>query len=328
MQKDIHILWSQFQKPAIMKRRTYLRTMGAGVAVVQFTPQVLKGIGQQPSYIRLGGPVFDHYDDPGEWIAAIQKLGYRAINSPVEPGTDPLLIKAYEEAARKNDIVIAEVGAWSNPLSPNKAEAEKAIEKCIQGLQLADQIGARCCVNISGSKNPDYWAGPHKDNLTEETFDQVVETTRKIIDEVKPDRTFFALEAMPWSFTYSTETYLQLYRAIDRKRFGVHLDPVNMITSPRDYFCNGKLIREMFAKLGPYIKSCHAKDITLREDNYIPQLDELRPGLGKLDYPLYLQELAKLSDVPLMMEHLETAAEYKLAADHIRSVGRSTQIDI
>jgi len=133
---------------------------------------------------------------------------------------------------------------------------------------------------------------------------------------------------MPWSFPDSTETYLQLLKAIDRSHFGVHLDPVNMITSPRDYFYNGKLISEMFSKLGAYIKSCHAKDITLREDNYIPQLDEVRAGLGNLDYAVFLKELGKLNDVPLMMEHLETAEEYDLAAKHIRSVGASINISL
>ena len=311
-----------------MKRRAYLKTMGAGVAAVRIAPLSVAGQGINSSYVRLGGPLFDPYEDPGQWVELVKGLGYRAINSPVEPGTDPQLIKAYEDTAKQNDIVIAEVGAWSNPISPDRAEAEKAIHMCIAGLQLADQIGARCCVNISGSKNPEYWAGPHEDNLTEETFNQVVEITRKIIDAVKPGRTFFALEAMPWSFPDSTETFMKLLKAIDRERFAVHLDPVNMITSPRGYYNNGKLIREMFAKLGPYIKSCHAKDITLREDNLIPQLDELRPGLGNLNYGVYLQELAKLKDVPLMMEHLKTAEAYKLAADHIRSVGRSIQVSI
>ena len=84
----------------------------------------------------------------------------------------------------------------------------------------------------------------------------------------------------------------------------------------------------MFSVLGPHIKSCHAKDITLREDNYIPQLDEVRPGLGTLNYGVFLRELAKLEDVPLMMEHLSNDEEYKLAADHIRSVGQSVQIEI
>jgi len=311
-----------------MKRKTFLQTLGAGLAAIQVAPMVTRAEGINPSSVRLGGPVFGTYDEPGQWIDLLKKSGYRAAYCPVGPGTDEQLIKSYELAAKQHDIVISEVGAWSNPISPDQTEADNAIEKCIEGLHLADQIGARCCVNVSGSKNPKYWAGPHEENLSPEVFDQVVEITRKIIDAVKPTRSFFALEAMPWSFPDSTETYLQLLKAMDRKQFGVHLDPVNMIRSPRDYFNNGRLIREMFSKLGPHIRSCHAKDITLREDNYIPQLDELRAGLGKLDYTVYLQELAKLKDVPLMMEHLDTPEEYNLAASHIRSIGKSINISI
>ncbi|MCK4746886.1 MAG: TIM barrel protein, partial [Bacteroidales bacterium] len=311
-----------------MRRKTFIKTLGTGITVIQLAPLVLSGHERDQSSVRLGGPVFGPYDEPEQWINLLKTSGYRAAYCPVNPGADEQLIKAYEHAARKHDVVISEVGAWSNPISPDRAEAEKAIHMCIAGLQLADQIGARCCVNISGSRNPDYWAGPHEENLTKGVFDQVVEVTRKIIDAVKPQRSFFALEAMPWSFPDSTETYLQLLKAIDRSQFGVHLDPVNMIASVRDYFNNGKLIREMFAKLGSHIRSCHAKDITLREDNYIPQLDELRAGLGNLNYAVYLRELAKLMDVPLMMEHLDTAEEYELAAKHIRSVGKSNAISL
>ncbi|MDX2429901.1 MAG: TIM barrel protein [Bacteroides sp.] len=312
----------------MMKRRTYLKTMTAGVAAVNLAPGLLYGHSNKEASVRLGGPVFEPYDDPDTWVASLKGLGFRAAYCPVKAGEDESIIRAYEKAARENDIVIAEVGAWSNTIASDPDEAKAALEKCIAGLELADQINSRCCVNVSGSKNSEYWAGPHKDNLTQETFDQVVEVTRKIIDAVKPTRTFFALEAMPWAFPDSTETYLQLLKAIDRKQFGVHLDPVNMITSVRDYYGNGALIKEMFAKLGPHIRSCHAKDITLREDNYIPQLDELRPGLGTLDYSIYLRELSKLDEVPLMMEHLKTAEEYKLAADYIRSVGKSISLNI
>jgi hypothetical protein len=82
----------------------------------------------------------------------------------------------------------------------------------------------------------------------------------------------------------------------------------------------------MFTNLGPHVCSCHAKDITLREDNYIPQLDEIRAGLGNLDYSVFLKELSRLKDFPFMMEHLTTEEEYKLAADYIRGIG--TSIDI
>lgn len=311
-----------------MKRRTYIQTVGAGLAALHLDPGNVIGRPPNNPYVRLGGPVFEPYEGPEAWVNALRKRGYRAGNCPLEPGAGEQEIRDLENAAREHDVVIAEVGTWSNTLSPDPGEAKEAIEKCIAGLVLAEQVGARCAVNISGSKNQKYWAGPHPDNMTQPVFDQVVEITRKIIDAVKPHRTVFALEAMPWAYPYSTETYLHLLKAIDRKGFGVHLDPVNMITSPQDYYNNGKLIREMFAKLGPHIKSCHAKDITLREDNYIPQLDEIRPGLGTLDYGIFLQELSRLRDVPLMMEHLKTDEEYTLAADHIRSVGRSVQIQV
>lgn len=310
-----------------MKRRNFIQTLGTGLLALQLNP-VHARAGSSSSRLRLGGPVFGSYEDPEEWVRLLNQSGYRAAYCPLQPGADPLLIRAYREAADRHDIVISEVGAWSNTISPDAQEAAEGIKKCIAGLELADEIGARCCVNISGSRNATYWAGPHPDNLSPEVFDLVVETTRKIIDSVKPSRTHFALEAMPWSFPDSTESYLQLLKAVDRPQFGVHLDPVNMIRSPREYFSNGALIREMFSRLGPHILSCHAKDIVLREDNYIPQLDEIRAGRGNLDYGVYLRELARLREVPLMMEHLDTAGEYEQAATYIRTVAKSVDIAI
>lgn len=131
---------------------------------------------------------------------------------------------------------------------------------------------------------------------------------------------------MPWAYPDSPDNYLRLLKAIDRPRFGVHFDPVNMVVSPQIFFKNGDFIRDCFKKLGSNIRSCHAKDITLREDNYIPQLDECAPGLGKLNYNMFLVELSKLKDIPLMMEHLNTADEYASAADYIRSVGKLNKI--
>jgi len=311
-----------------MKRRKFNHfvAVGVGASVVIPSYSLSRNTGQ--NYVRLGGPVFEKYSDPDEWISALKQLKYRAAYCPVEVGTDEIEIKAYQKAALENDIIISEVGAWSNTISLDDNERKEAIDKCVRGLELAEQIGANCCVNISGSRNPEYWAGPHEDNLTKDTFDLVVETTRKIIDSVKPSRTFFALEPMPWSYPDSPDNYQKLLKAIDRSRFGVHFDPVNMVVSPQIYFKSGDFIRECFKKLGSNIRSCHAKDITLREDNYIPQLDECQPGLGKLNYNVFLTELSRLKDIPLMMEHLNTAEEYASAAGYIRSVGKRNKIVI
>lgn len=271
--------------------------------------------------MRLGGPVFKKFQTPDEWVKCILDLGYRAAYCPVDSNAGDEEIKAYASAAQNADIIIAEVGAWSNPLSRDEKERKAAIEYCQKQLDLADRIGARCCVNISGSRG-EQWDGPHPDNLTPETFDMVVETTRTIIDAVKPTRTFYTLEPMPWAFPDSADSYLKLIHAIDRPGFAVHLDPINMICSPHRFFNNSEFLKECFKKLGPYIRSCHAKDIRLTGKLTV-HLEEVRPGLGSFDYLTYLKELQKIDrDTPLMIEHLPSEEEYTLAAKYIRDVAR------
>jgi sugar phosphate isomerase/epimerase len=147
-----------------------------------------------------------------------------------------------------------------------------------------------------------------------------VDTTRAIIDAVRPSRTFYTLEPMPWMYPDSIESYLDLIRAIDRPQFGVHFDPVNLINSPQRYFTNGEFMHAFIARLGSSIRSVHAKDIHL-QDKLTVHLDEVRPGLGELDYRTLLRELDRLApDLPLMLEHLPQASEYDLAAAYVRGV--------
>jgi sugar phosphate isomerase/epimerase len=277
--------------------------------------------------MRLGGPVGGRFDDPAAWIQAVRQRGYRAANCPLEAGADRETIQAYAKAAARADIVIAEVGAWSNPLSTDEATRQAALRKCEESLALADEIGARCCVNITGSRG-ERWDGPHPDNLTPQTFDAIVETTRAIIDAVKPLRTYYTLETMPWMYPDSARSYLDLLRAIDRTRCAAHLDPVNLVYSPQRYYANAALIRECFRLLGPHIVSCHAKDIVLR-DTLTTHLDEVCPGRGGLAYKVYLEELARLDpDVPLMLEHMSSEQDYQEGAAYVRSVAAQVGVTL
>ena len=308
-----------------MNRRKFTKiTMVSSVGIITKSPAL--NVFQLKSNIRLGGPIFRKFNNPDEWISALKELNYKAAYCPVELNAAAEEISGYREAAQKAKIVIAEVGAWSNPIDPDDSKSKAAIEKCTKSLLLADEIGANCCVNISGSRNPKYWAGPHKENLTAATFDMIVETTRKIIDAVKPKNTFYALETMPWCFPDSVDSYEKLIKAIDRKQFGVHFDPVNLVISPQVYFTNGQMISDAFRRLGKWIKSCHAKDILLLENELTPHLPEVRAGLGNLDYKTFLKELLKLDGIPLMLEHLKTQEEYKLAAEYIRKTGSEINI--
>lgn len=306
-----------------LSRRNFMAGTLALAGTALTSPATLAANASIPQHaIRLGGPVFEPTNgDPAQWVQALKTLGYSAAYCPVGPEAGDDSIQAHAKAAKRANIIIAEVGAWSNPLSADKTERQAALNKCRKSLSLADRIGARCCVNISGSRG-DQWAGPSEKNLTSETFDMIVETTRAIIDDVKPTRTFFTLETMPWAYPDSVDAYVRLLKAINRKQFAVHLDPTNLICSPQRYYNNGELIRECFRRLGPQIKSCHAKDVLL-DTKALTHLSEVRIGLGRLDYTVFLKELSKLRDIPLMLEHLPNAQEYRLAAEQVRSVAKS-----
>jgi sugar phosphate isomerase/epimerase len=273
--------------------------------------------------MRLGGSVFAKDNSPEGWVEALKHCGFTAAFWPFEKRMDESITNAFVKAAESNDILIAEVGVWNNPLSSDKETKRAAIKACQEMLAVADSIGARCCVNIAGSRG-EQWDGPHPENFSEDTFDMIVDTVRTIIDAVKPVNTFYTLEPMPWVFPESPDSYLRLIKAIDREHFAVHLDPVNMIANPRLYYNNGAFIRECFEKLGPYIKSCHAKDILLSGVLTV-HLDEVIAGLGALDYRAYLTELNKLdADMPLMLEHLHTEEEFLQAAAYVRSAAENT----
>jgi len=277
--------------------------------------------------MRLGGPIFQRPNSPEAWVVSVQAKGYRAAYCPVGPDADDTTVRAYEDAARKADLVIAECGAWSNPLSKEEKIRNEALANCRRQLDLAERIGARCCVNIAGSRGAK-WDGPCAEDLTEETFALVVESVRSIIDAVKPKRAFYTLETMPWMYPDSVESYERLIKAIDRPQFAVHYDAVNLVNCPARYFNNAALIREFVRRMGPKIKSCHLKDIRLAPDLTV-HLSEVPLGDGGLDHRCLLTELNGLDvDLPVMLEHLSGEKEYDAAARYARDVAAKAGVKV
>jgi len=309
-----------------LSRRHFVKNSAIAATWLTLRPIVFQGgSGKQTGNpVRLGAPVPGKFSDPAEWVKAVKSLRYSAAYCPVQPGAAPELIKSFRNEAARNNVIIAEAGVWNNMLDPDELKRKENIRKNVETLRLADEIGAKCCVNISGARG-EIWDGPYPGNYARETFDMIVETVRKIIDEAKPVSTFFTLEPMPYMLPDSPDSYLQLIKAIGRKQFAAHLDPVNMISSPQIFYNNATFIRDCFKKLGPYIKSIHAKDITIMPELTV-HLEERRPGLGSLDYGVFLKETSRIKDVPFMLEHLESHEEYLLAAKYVRETGAKNGI--
>ncbi len=277
----------------------------------------------QPRYpIRLGGPIFKPPADPEELAILHRKSGYSAAYCPSVRLDDRERIRDIVNAFSKHQVVIAEVGRWCNLMDADPGKRKANFDSVCEGLALADELGALCCVNIAGSFNEKVWFGPHPKNISQEFFDLAVENARRIIDSVQPKRAKFCYEMMGWTLPDSPDSYREMLLAVDRPAFAVHLDPCNLVNSPRRFYENAALIDECFDKLGPWIVSCHAKDVAWEVEMQI-HFREVIIGTGQLDYRRYLTRLSQLpQQPPLMMEHLAGPEEYAQSREYIQAVGQ------
>ena len=259
--------------------------------------------------MRLGISSPLAHSSPEEWADKQVRLGCSATVFPLSSDDSEDRIAAYKKAADDKGLMTAEVGIWRNTLSTDEEERRRNIDYSVAQLRLADRLGARCAVNVAGSRGK-RWDGGCRDNFSDEVFDLTVKTVREIIDRAEITDTYFTLEPMPWMIPTGPEEYARLIEAVDRERFAVHLDIINMINSADRYFAPEKFIDRCVFVLGGKIRSCHIKDVHLKEE-YTLQLEECAPGRGEFPLRCYAEALDRLDgDMPVILEHLDTDEEY------------------
>jgi sugar phosphate isomerase/epimerase len=182
-------------------RRSFLTAAGAAALAAS------ANAGERRA-VRLGGPIFLKSEDPAELAREHRRLGYSAAYCPAAKAEDTVRVRAIEKAFAAENVVIAEVGAWVNMLDPDTEKRRANLQYVVERMALAEAAGARCCVDIAGSYNPTVWYGPNPKNLSQQFFDATVDNCRHVIDEIKPKRTKFTIEAMGWSLPDGPDSYL------------------------------------------------------------------------------------------------------------------------
>lgn len=288
--------------------------------------------------LRFGGPIFLNAEpgtgadganlpDPVFLARAHKAKGYTAGYAPPVKLHETDRIRAVRKAFEAEDVRIAEVGFWENLIDTDPQARAANRKSMAEALALAEELNACCAVDILGTYGPGNTHSAR--NFSKEAFDEAVQMARSFIDEVKPRRAFFTYEIFPFNVVDSPEMIAKLVKAVDRGRFGVHLDLVNLINCPRAYWTSGDIMRQCIELFGDRIVSAHAKDIRMRAPAISVILEEVMPGTGVADIATCLRELHKLPQVvPYMMEHLGSEAEYDQAAAHTRKVAAAEGISI
>ncbi len=278
----------------------------------------------------LGGTVVGPYTGPKEWEKLLIASRFKAITAPFTCHTPRKETEEYCEIIHRNGVKIAEIGVWKNLLNPDAAKASEAMAFAKGQLALGDELGIPCCVNIAGTAGAVSWDGADPSNYSPEIYDRIVGQIREILDEVKPRRTYYTLEPMPWMIPDGPDVYLQLIKDVDRPQFGVHMDFVNMICTPRRFLGATAFIEECFSKLSPYIRSTHIKDSRMDLCHLTSFFAECNPGEGGLDYAAILRIIDRYlpKDAPVLLEHMHTFEEYAAAYDYVEAKAREAGVPV
>lgn len=268
--------------------------------------------------MRLGVSTDFGTSSAKEWVLANLELGLEAVVFPLNSEANEETIAEYANEAKKAGLKIAEVGIWRNAIDPDPDKEKANLKYSINQLILADKIGANCCVNVVGAFAGSRWDGGVKENFTKEAWDKSVRMIQTVIDEVNPKNTYFTIEPMPWMIPTGPEEYLKLIEDVNRDRFAVHMDIINMINCPDRYFYPEDFLYKSFDLLKGRIKSCHLKDVNLLGD-FTFQLRECACGEGTFPIELYA-ELASREDpdMPLLIEHLKGDNEYRNSVEYVK----------
>ena len=259
--------------------------------------------------MRLGTSSPLKHSTAEEWAENQIKLGCKTVVFPVQSNEPEQKIIEYKDAAEKAGLTIAEVGIWRNALAADPKERAVNTDYCVEQLRLADFLGARCAVNVAGAFGP-IWDGGYKENYSEEAWKQTVSMVKSIIDRADVKKTYFTLEPMPWMIPTGPREYVKLLEAVDRDRFAVHMDIINMTSSAERYFHAKELVDECVQLLGKRIRSCHIKDVHL-DRRYTLRLQECGPGDGEFPLKYYVTKMNELDpEMPVILEHLTTDDEY------------------
>ena len=87
--------------------------------------------------MKLGISMNFSHSNPEEWAKKYREAGLSSVVFPCNYTAEITKVDAYVEACKAYELTIAEVGAWSNPLSLDPVEKKKNFEYCQHQLELA-----------------------------------------------------------------------------------------------------------------------------------------------------------------------------------------------
>ena len=221
-------------------------------------------------------------------------------------------------AARNSGFHVDAVGCYVNPLRPEDPGLHG-----VDGLDwktLAENMGM-----MNGVERLVCWSGtlgrtltaPNLLNTEEETFNSLFIALSGLREAVRGLPVQILLEPFSTHVLSDPASCVRMARRFPGGEVKAVLDAPNLIPA-KSYAGRNTLLPALISDLAPAVGLVHLKDIALGDDG---QRRFVRPGLGGLDFGLYLRSIARfLPEVPVIIEQVTTIDEMRAAREYVQGI--------
>jgi sugar phosphate isomerase/epimerase len=226
---------------------------------------------------------------------------------------------------RDHNLPISCISGYTNIIHPDKAERNRRVGYLKEIISHAQHLGTPYVISETGTYNTESDWVHHPKNKTEEGFEECRKVVADLAQHAYDHGAVFLLETYVNNVVGSVEETVRMFAQVDHPGLGLLMDPTNYFET-HNIDRMDAILNQVFDTLSDKIKIGHAKDVKrsgsdksekhadIGDDDALEshtfrgvgEIELPAPGLGSLNYDLYLKRLAqKHPNIPMIIEHLD-----------------------
>jgi len=251
-------------------------------------------------------------------------LAFKDIDFSTPQSITPEKIKRVRETFRDSNLPICCLSGYTNIVHPDPGKRREKLDYLKALLRNARSFGTPYVISETGTFNPDSDWVSHPKNKTEEGFQDCRQVIRELAQVAFDHGAIFLLETYVNNVVGSVEETVRMFAEVDHPAIGLLMDPTNYFEG-HNINRMDHVLHQIFDTLSEKIRIAHAKDVKRAGEDRSEKHADIEaseshtfrgvgavelpaPGLGELNYDLYLKRLARHHPIiPIVIEHLDEA---------------------
>jgi sugar phosphate isomerase/epimerase len=230
--------------------------------------------------------------------------------------------KKIRDTFRAHNLPVCAVSGYTNIVHPDPAARAQKLKHLKTLIRNARDLGTPYVISETGTFDTESDWVHHPKNKTEEGYETCRDVIADLVKEAYDHGAVFLLETYVNNVVGSVGETLRLFADIDSPSLGLLMDPTNYFED-HNIDSMDQVLNQIFDSLTDKVRIAHAKDVMRSKAGAsekhadidaseahtfrgVGAIELPAPGLGSLNYDLYLERLAvKHPNIPIVIEHLE-----------------------